>query len=93
MPPATNGLAIAALVCGIIGICSGPPAIAAIICGHIGLSQIQRSSGTQEGEGMALAGLIMGYIGVCLWVIIAVAYVTFFAALLHSMPSSSPASP
>ena len=62
VPPA-NGLAITALVCGIVGVpmsCLFVPSVLAIIFGHIARGQIRRGQG--GGDGMALAGLIMGYI-------------------------------
>lgn len=53
----TNGLAIAALVCGLIP--CGPTFIAAIIMGHIALVQIKREK--QGGRGLAIAGCVLGY--------------------------------
>ena len=64
-PQATNGLAIASLVLGIIGLptfCWYVPGILAVVFGHLARQQIRRSKGT--GEGLALAGLIMGYISI-----------------------------
>ena len=51
----TNGLAIAALVTGILGL-----GIIPVIFGHIALSQIKRNP-AQSGKGMAIAGLVLGY--------------------------------
>ncbi|HEX4538662.1 MAG TPA: DUF4190 domain-containing protein [Acidimicrobiales bacterium] len=77
---ATNGLAIAALVLGIIGIPGvfalfNVFAILALIFGLVSRSQIQRSGGTQGGAGMAMAGIVLGTIGIALdviWIIVAV---------------------
>jgi hypothetical protein len=69
MPPKTEGLAIAALVLGLVGIvfCFGAlSGIPAIICGHIGRSRIRSANGALEGGGLAMAGLIMGYIATVL---------------------------
>lgn len=55
-------LAIASLVCGIVGLCTGFASIAAVICGHMALSQIKKSGGILQGRGMAIAGLVLGYI-------------------------------
>jgi len=67
----TNGLAVAALVCGlaqlIAGIFTGVPAI---ILGHIARRQIRQTG--QQGAGMALAGLILGYLGVGLTVLVVI---------------------
>jgi hypothetical protein len=59
----TNGLAIAALVLGIVWIW-WIGSILAVIFGHVALSQIDRSHGTQGGRGLAIAGLVLGWIGV-----------------------------
>ena len=57
----TNGLAIAALVCGIAQFAVGVTFIPAIICGHMARRQIRQTG--EGGDGMALAGLILGYVG------------------------------
>jgi hypothetical protein len=59
-PPGTNGNAVAALVCGVVGTMTGVTAIPAIVLGHVARRQIRRSG--QEGDGMALAGLVLGYV-------------------------------
>lgn len=64
----TNGLAIAALVCGLLPFFC-VTSIIAIILGHIGLSQVKNSNGAESGEGLALAGLILGYVFVVGWVL------------------------
>ena len=60
--PRTCGLAIASLICGILGILCVPVAIAAVVCGHLALSAISKSDGYLTGRGMAIAGLICGYL-------------------------------
>ena len=77
---ATNGLAVAALVLGIIGIPGvfalfNVFAILALIFGLVSRSQIQKSAGAQAGAGMAMAGIVLGTIGIALdviWIIVAV---------------------
>jgi hypothetical protein len=66
-PRATNGLAVASLVLGIIGwaLC-GVGSILAIVFGAMARSQIRSSGGRETGDGMALAGIILGSIGVAL---------------------------
>lgn len=59
----TNGLAIAAMVLGIVWVW-WLGSILAVIFGHVALSQIARSGGTQKGRGMAIAGLVLGWVGV-----------------------------
>jgi hypothetical protein len=65
--PPTNGLAIAALVCGILGFCFAIPGLAAIILGAIAL----RKPG---GRGMAIAGLVMGIIVVVVGILLIVVF-------------------
>ena len=65
----TNGLAVASLVCGIVG-CFTVTAIVAIVLGFIARNQIGQSGGTQQGSGMALAGIILGFV----WIGISVVY-------------------
>lgn len=52
----TNGFAVAALVCGILGIC-GITLLGAVIFGIIALIQVDRSG--QKGRGFAIAGLVL----------------------------------
>lgn len=77
-PPPTNGLAIGALVAGIVGWSVLPfiSSIVAIILGHVALVQIRRTG--EQGKGMALAGLILGYAGaLVLGAIVALMFFTF----------------
>ncbi len=83
-PPAagTNGMAIASLVLGIIGVIScgytffvAP--VLAIIFGVIGRRQIRERG--QQGNGLAIAGLSLGIIGVVIslvWVLFVILAVT-----------------
>jgi hypothetical protein len=80
VPPKTNGLAIASLVCscvGIIPIALGLPCILGIIFGFVSRSQITRSSGTQQGRGLALAGIIVGFSIIGLFILVVSLVVAF----------------
>jgi hypothetical protein len=82
IPAPTNGMAIAALVCGILGI-----SILALIFGYIGRRQIDESQGLSGGRGLAIAGIVLGWVGLAFlvfWIIIAVVLI---AAASHN-PSS-----
>ena len=57
----TNGLAIAALVLGILWLCA-VGSVLAIVFGFVALSQIKRSG--QGGRGLAIAGIVLGIIGI-----------------------------
>ncbi|MCF4120688.1 DUF4190 domain-containing protein [Antribacter sp. KLBMP9083] len=68
--PSTDGLAIAALVTGILSL-----GIIPIILGALALSRIKKSG--QSGRGMAIAGIVLGALGIFAWV----ALIIFFVAV------------
>ena len=57
----TSGLAVAALVLGIVWVW-GIGSILAVIFGHIALAETR--DGRKGGQGLAIAGLVLGWIGV-----------------------------
>ena len=80
----TNGLALASMILGIVGITVGlcliffpVMPILAVVFGHLGLSQT-RTTGA-PGRGYAIAGLVTGYIGIALAILwlIAIIFGTF----------------
>lgn len=77
-PNPNNGMAIAALVLGIVSfVCLGPIAgVLAVVFGFLGLKKANEIAG--RGKGMAIAGLVLGIIGTVVWIIILVVFV--FAA-------------
>ena len=69
----TNGMAIASLICAIGGVFFlGIPSILGIVFGFVARSQIQRSNGTQTGNGLALAGIIVGFCVVAAGILIVI---------------------
>jgi Domain of unknown function (DUF4190) len=68
----TNGLAIAAFVCSIVGIFF-ITFIVAIILGFVARAQIRSSGGRQKGDGFALAAVIIGFAWLAFYVIIFIA--------------------
>ncbi|MFD7549685.1 DUF4190 domain-containing protein [Streptomyces sp. NPDC059816] len=70
-PPPRNGMGIAALVLGVVGVLLGLvviffwmswlPALLALVFGCIGLSHVRK--GVATNRGMALAGVILGVVG------------------------------
>jgi Domain of unknown function (DUF4190)/Domain of unknown function (DUF1707) len=67
----TNGLAVAALVCGLMEVFTlGITAIPAVILGHFARGQIRRNG--ERGDGMATAGLVLGWLGIAFFVLIVV---------------------
>jgi len=72
-PRATNGLAVAAMVLGIVGLLAYIfliPQILGLLFGLISRGQIRRSGEAQAGSGMAVAGIVMGIIGILLFVLL-----------------------
>jgi Domain of unknown function (DUF4190) len=66
----TNGMAIASLVCSLLGwLCViGPPL--GLIFGFVALSQIKQTG--QRGRGMAIAGIVIGAIAIVLGIVVGV---------------------
>jgi hypothetical protein len=67
--PGTNGLAVAALVLGILGFVP-PLGAAAIVLGVMALRQASRRN--QGGKGLAIAGIVLGSLAVVSWVVVLV---------------------
>jgi hypothetical protein len=65
---ATNDLAKASLVLGLLSFLTGITAVFAVILGHVALSQIGRTG--QRGRGMAITGLVIGYVAIALFAIV-----------------------
>jgi hypothetical protein len=72
----SNALAIASLICGLVGFLTCfvwclaiPLAIAAIITGHMASAKIAKDPSRFTGKGLARAGLITGYLGLLLTII------------------------
>jgi hypothetical protein len=72
---ATNGLAIASMVLGILWLW-WVGSILALVFGYVAKGQIDRSAGRQTGRGMAIAGIVLGWIGVAVLAIVIVFAVT-----------------
>jgi uncharacterized membrane protein YvbJ len=69
----TSGLAIAALILGILGV-----SLLAVIFGGIAMSQTSKDPNL-KGRGMAIAGLvlgILGMVGIVIWIIAAAVWST-----------------
>lgn len=82
-PRPTSGLAVASLVCGILGWTFLPllGSLVAIITGHMARSEIRGAAGRMDGDGLALAGLILGWIAVGLALLTILLVVFFFGGL------------
>ncbi|THV28480.1 DUF4190 domain-containing protein [Glycomyces paridis] len=81
----TNGMAIAALVLGVVGVCN-PISILGLVFGMIAKRQIQERG--EQGEGMATAGIVLGWIGVAsvvFWVLYIVFVVGVFTTAVNQI--------
>ncbi|MGW0810815.1 DUF4190 domain-containing protein [Nonomuraea sp. NPDC002799] len=81
-PPRTSGLAVAALVLGILW-GYGIGSLLAVIFGHVALSNIRRTYA--KGTGMAVAGLVLGYVG-----ILGAAFVLLLSLLVSTATPAAP---
>jgi Domain of unknown function (DUF4190) len=64
----TNGMAIAAMICGICGFLCLVPGVVGIILGAVSLPQIKRAG--QNGRGMAITGIVMGLVWIAAFVLL-----------------------
>ena len=71
--PRTNGMAIAALVCGVGGFFVFPASFAAVVLGHVARREILRTG--EAGSGMATAGLVLGYIGTVIGILLILSFI------------------
>lgn len=60
----TSGLAIASLICGILGFFTGITAIAGAVLGHLSLAKIKKSNGILGGRRLAVWGLMASYLSI-----------------------------
>ena len=88
--PATSGLSIASMICGILVIFTwGITGLPAVICGHLARGKIKRSGGTLNGNRFALAGLILGYIGIVIFPLMIAAIVWGATAAVKTAKKAS----
>jgi len=78
-PPKSNGMAIAAMVCGIVGCITPGVGIVAIILAIVAKKQIVRTG--EGGSGMATAGLVLGIISTVIYA----AYFVFMFWLISAI--------
>ena len=57
--PPTSGMAIASLVCGVLGACTFITSIIGVVLGILALNQIKNSNGEKGGQGVAIAGIVV----------------------------------
>ena len=96
--PPTNGMAVASMVLGILGVVGmiwivSP--ILALVFGYIAKGQIDRSGGAQEGRGYAIAGIVLGWVGIVFGILMAVWmwwFFTHFFEAFENFPQRFPSS-
>jgi len=72
-PPATNGLAIASFVLGLVGwVPCGVGSVVAVVLGFVARHKIRESHGRQGGDGLALAGIVLGFLAIAFLIAILV---------------------
>ncbi len=69
MAPETPGMAVASLICGLVGLVGffacwvpGLAGIGGIICGHKALRMMKGNEARYTGKGLAIGGLVTGYL-------------------------------
>ncbi|WP_353509043.1 DUF4190 domain-containing protein [Intrasporangium sp.] len=86
-----NGVAIAALICGLAFIVPLAPVVA-VVLGVIALRQLRRRARAgrpQRGRGMAITGIVLGSLGLLIWALVVVAAVRFADENDRRVPSQS----
>jgi hypothetical protein len=82
-PRRTNGLAVAALICGVAQpFTGGLTTLPAIALGHIARGQIRRTG--EDGRGMATWGLALGWAGLAVVVLAVIGFVAVIGMLAGS---------
>jgi prepilin-type processing-associated H-X9-DG protein len=81
--PKTCGLAIASLICGIVGFCTlGLSALVGLVLGIVAILKIKKSLGQIKGMGLAIAGVVVsGFVIVLIPVMIAILLPAVFGAV------------
>ncbi len=89
-PPASKGLAVASLVCGIAAYFPLPllAALPAIVLGHLALNRIRRDPAAHAGRGQAIAGLILGYLNFAFVFLVAIGAAIALPALAKAKGQS-----
>jgi lysylphosphatidylglycerol synthetase-like protein (DUF2156 family) len=90
----TNGLAVASLVCGILGVVLPfiplIPSVLAVVFARRSKRQIASSDGLQTGRGLAVAGQVLGWVGIALTLLGILGLIALFAVADVSNVEFSP---
>ena len=94
-PRPTNGMAIAAMVLGIVGVCN-PVGVLGLIFGLVAKRQIRERG--DQGDGFAVTGIVLGWIGVAsliFWILYIVVVITAIGTVVDdvdNLPTDAPSS-
>ena len=70
--PKTSGMAIASLVCGIVGFCTvGVGGLVGIVLGIVAIKKINGSGGALAGRGLSIGGIILSIVSLIAWAAVA----------------------
>ncbi len=84
----TNGLAVASLICSLVGLLTIISAPVGAVLGHVARRQIKQTG--EQGDGLALAGIIVGWVITGLSVCGCAVYLGLFGLMLGSATVTSP---
>ena len=91
--PKTSGLAIASLVCGIVGPCTlGLCSIIGVILGIVGIVKIGGSASALRGRGLAIAGIVVSGVGILILPILAMLVAIMLPAVVSARDTAYMAS-
>ncbi len=81
--PQTSGMAVASLVCSILGFTLLPTlgSVIGIILGYVARNRIRGSGGIIGGDGLATWGIILGWVGIALTLILLCVFIVLPIAL------------
>jgi hypothetical protein len=98
-PPRNDGLAIGALVCGILAGLCGLAGIAGMVLGPVAIGlgvasrrRISRAGGALRGDGLALTGLVLGVIGTAIsvfWLVVLIANPDLLQQLMDRLTTTT----
>ena len=76
--PKTSGMAIASLVCGILGFCTaGIGGLVGLVLGIVAIAKINASNGALGGRGLSVAGIIVSALGLVVGAVLALSAIFF----------------
>jgi len=88
--PPTSGLAIASLVCSLVGLATCITAPVGAILGHIARRQIRERG--EGGDSMALAGIIVGWVVTGLFLLLIAVYIVVIVIAVSQAETSGTSS-